>query len=179
MSRENVEQYLEKENYADRIIVLEDSSATVEEAAHALGCEPEHIAKTMSFLLDEKPLLVVMAGDAKVDNRKFKDRFHKRPRMIASDVVEKFIGHAPGGVCPFAVKENVAVFLDESLKRFKTVYLILRCGCRLKNLKNLLIPRNGSTLPKDGNDDERLGKTMPQIEKQDDLPSIASLIRFF
>ncbi len=122
MSREKVEQYLEKENYADRIIVLEDSSATVEEAAHALGCEPEHIAKTMSFLLDEKPLLVVMAGDAKVDNRKFKDRFHKRPRMIASDVVEKLIGHAPGGVCPFAVKENVAVFLDESLKRFKTVY---------------------------------------------------------
>lgn len=87
MSREKVEQYLEKENYADRIIVLEDSSATVEEAAHALGCEPEHIAKTMSFLLDEKPLLVVMAGDVKVDNRKFKDRFHKRPRMIASDVV--------------------------------------------------------------------------------------------
>ena len=122
LSREKVEQYLEKENYADRIIVLEDSRATVEEAAHALGCEPEHIAKTMSFLLDEKPLLVVMAGDAKVDNRKFKDRFHKRPRMIASDVVEKFIGHAPGGVCPFAVKENVAVFLDESLKRFKTVY---------------------------------------------------------
>ena len=116
MSREKVEQYLEKENYADRIIVLEDSSATVEEAAHALGCEPEHIAKTMSFLLDEKPLLVVMAGDAKVDNRKFKDRFHKRPRMIASDVVEKFIGHAPGGVCPFAVKENVAVFLDEDRK---------------------------------------------------------------
>ena len=84
MSREKVEQYLEKENYADRIIVLEDSSATVEEAAHALGCEPEHIAKTMSFLLDEKPLLVVMAGDVKVDNRKFKDLF---PQEAAHDCV--------------------------------------------------------------------------------------------
>ena len=122
LSREKVEQYLEKENYADRIIVLEDSSATVEEAAHALGCEPEHIAKTMSFLLDEKPRLVVMAGDAKVDNRKFKDRFHKRPRMIASDVVEKFIGHAPGGVCPFAVNDGVDVYLDDSLKKYETVF---------------------------------------------------------
>lgn len=122
MSREKVERYLGERNYADRIIVLEDSSATVEEAAQALGCEPEHIAKTMSFLLEEEPILVVMAGDARVDNRKFKDRFHKRPRMIAPDEVEGYVGHAPGGVCPFAVNGDVRVFLDESLKRFLTVY---------------------------------------------------------
>lgn len=122
MSREKVERYLGERNYADRIIVLEDSSATVEEAAQALGCEPEHIAKTMSFLLEEEPILVVMAGDARVDNRKFKDRFHKRPRMIAPDEVEGYVGHAPGGVCPFAVNGDVRVFLDESLRRFRTVY---------------------------------------------------------
>ena len=107
---------------ADRVITFEASTATVELAAEALGVSSGHIAKTMSFLVDGAPLLVVLAGDVRVDNHRFKEAFHKKGRMIPFDQVESFIGHAPGGVCPFAIKEGVPVYLDESLHRFETVY---------------------------------------------------------
>ena len=122
MSFERAKSYLEQAGFADRIITPEQSSATVEEAAAALGCEPEHIAKTMSFLVDGAPVLVVCAGDARIDNHKFKETFHAKAKMIHPDEVEGLIGHAPGGVCPFGVNEGVIVYLDESLKRFDVVY---------------------------------------------------------
>lgn len=122
MSFEKVKQYFNEVGLADRIKVLDESSATVMEAAEALNCEPEHITKTMSFLIDSHPLLVVLAGDAKVDNKKFKAEFHKRARMIPRDQVEEYIGHQPGGVCPFALNQGVKVYLDVSLQRFEFIY---------------------------------------------------------
>ncbi|WP_258088699.1 YbaK/EbsC family protein [Weissella fangxianensis] len=122
MAFEKVNQYFKQVGLGNRVKQFDESSATVLEAAHALNCEPAHIAKTMSFLVDDEPVLIVMAGDAKVDNRQFKQEFHKRPKMIHSDEVEHYIGHAPGGVCPFVTKDGVITFLDESLKRFDVVY---------------------------------------------------------
>ena len=122
MSLEGVKDYLSNEGILDRLRILHDSSATVELAAQALGCEPAWIAKTMSFLVEEGAILVVTAGDVKVDNKKFKDQFHQKAKMIPGDLVEDYIGHAPGGVCPFAIKENVPVYMDVSLKRFEKVY---------------------------------------------------------
>lgn len=122
MSFESVSQYFEQVGLGNRVKHFDESSATVLEAAHALACEPEHIAKTMSFLVNDEPILIVMAGDAKVDNQKFKQEFHKRPKMIHSDEVESYIGHAPGGVCPFMTNDGVGIFLDNSLKRFEVVY---------------------------------------------------------
>ena len=98
------------------------SSATVELAAQALGCEPCRIAKTLSFLVGEDPILIVTAGDVKIDNSKYRAQFGKKAKMLKPDQVEKMVGHAVGGVCPFAVKEGVKVYLDESLKRFQTVF---------------------------------------------------------
>jgi prolyl-tRNA editing enzyme YbaK/EbsC (Cys-tRNA(Pro) deacylase) len=98
------------------------SSATVELAAIALGCEPERIAKTMSFIVEDNPILIVTAGDVKIDNPKYKAAFGTKAKMIDSDSVEKYIGHAVGGVCPFGINDGVKVYLDESLKRFDTVY---------------------------------------------------------
>ena len=91
----------------NKIIELKDSSATVEQAANALGCKPEHIAKTMSFKTKEGPILIVCAGDAKIDNKKYKSVFGQKAKMIPANEVEELIGHLPGGVCPFAIKENV------------------------------------------------------------------------
>lgn len=122
MSFENVRQYFEDNGLSERVKNLTQSSATVEEAAAALGCKPKQIAKTMSFLLDEKPILIVTAGDAKVDNKKYKTEFHQKAKMIQRDSVEDYIGHAPGGVCPFVVNANVTTYLDISLKRFEIVY---------------------------------------------------------
>lgn len=122
MSFERAKAYLEQVGFADRIITPEQSSATVEEAAAALGCEPEHIAKTMSFIADGAPILIVCAGDARVDNHKFKAQFHTKAKMIHADEVEELVGHAPGGVCPFGINSDVAVYLDDSLKRFDVVY---------------------------------------------------------
>ena len=99
-----------------------ESSATVELAAEAFHTEPDQIAKTLSFLLDGQPILVVMAGMARVDNHKYKECFGKKASMIPHDAVEQYIGHQPGGVCPFAIKEGVRVYLDESLKRHEYVY---------------------------------------------------------
>ena len=91
-------------------------------AAEALGVEPGMIAKTMSFLQGEQPVLILTEGTARIDNRKYKDTFHIKAKMIPFEEVEEIIGHAPGGVCPFGVKEGIKVYLDESLKRFDTVY---------------------------------------------------------
>ena len=122
MSIQKVRAYFETFGRADDILEFPVSSATVALAAQALGVEPGHIAKTMSFLVDGAPLLVILAGDVRVDNHRFKEAFHKKGRMIPFDQVESFIGHAPGGVCPFAIKVGVPVYLDESLHRFETVY---------------------------------------------------------
>lgn len=122
MSLEKVQAYFDKWDLKDRIKVFDQSSATVELAAAAVGCEPARIAKTLSFLLGEDPILIVTAGDVKVDNKKYKAHFHQKAKMIPWEQVEDYIGHAPGGVCPFAVKEGICVYLDESLKRFETVF---------------------------------------------------------
>ncbi len=122
MSIEKVKAYFASVGMLDRVQVLDTSSATVELAAQALGCEPCRIAKTLSFMGSEGALLVVAAGDAKIDNARFKARFGVKAKMLGHDEVEALIGHAVGGVCPFAVNEGVQVYLDESLKRFTTVY---------------------------------------------------------
>ena len=122
MSFLKVKQYFNDLGLSHRVKEFSQSSATVEEAALAIGCEPERIAKTISFLLGNEAILIVTAGDAKIDNRKYKDYFHEKAKMISSDLVEQYIGHAPGGVCPFAINRNVKVFLDVSLKRFEIVY---------------------------------------------------------
>ena len=119
---QQIVQHLEEKGYADHVIELEESSATVQLAAEALGVEQGMIAKTMSFLVDGEPILILTEGTAKVDNRKYKDLFHVKAKMIPFGEVEEYIGHAPGGVCPFGIKEGITVYLDESLKRFETVY---------------------------------------------------------
>ena len=122
MSLQKAEQFLQNKGFLDHVIRLEESTATVVEAAEALGVEPGRIAKTMSFLQGEQAVLILTEGTARVDNRKYKDTFHMKARMIPFEEVEAIIGHAPGGVCPFGVHEGIAVYLDESLKAFDTVY---------------------------------------------------------
>ena len=122
MSIQRVREYFRTEGIEDRILEFEVSSATVELAALALGCEGKRIAKTLSFMVRDKAILVVAAGDAKIDNPKYKAQFGVKAKMLSFDEVEGLIGHAVGGVCPFAVNEGVEVYLDESLKRFKTVF---------------------------------------------------------
>lgn len=122
MSLDRARTHLERYGLADRIIVTQQSSATVAEAAAALGTEQAHIAKTMSFLIDGSPVLVVAAGDARIDNAAFKATFRTKARMIPAADVEQLVGHAVGGVCPFGIEPDVAVHLDESLRRFETVY---------------------------------------------------------
>ena len=122
MSLERAKEYLKTKGYADRIIIPEHSSATVEAAAEALGCEPGMIAKTLSFLQEDRPVLILAEGMARIDNKKYKGRFGCKAKMIPADRVEELVGHDIGGVCPFGVKEGVRVFLDESLKKHETVY---------------------------------------------------------
>ena len=122
MSLEKAKKYLETKGFADRIIIPEHSSATVEEAAAALGCEPGMIAKTLSFLQGDRPVLILAEGKARIDNKKYKSRFGCKAAMIPADRVEELIGHAVGGVCPFGVNDGVTVYLDESLKQHETVY---------------------------------------------------------
>ena len=122
MSVERVKDFFVLVGIADRIQEFDVSSATVELAAKALNCEGCRIAKTLSFHLDDKVILIVAAGDAKIDNRKYKDKFGKKAKMLAYEEAEPLIGHGVGGVCPFAVNEGVEVYLDESLKRFETVF---------------------------------------------------------
>lgn len=137
MSIEAVRDYFKKWNMEDCIKEFPVSSATVEEAAKALNCEEKRIAKSMAFLVEGKPILIVTAGDAKVDNRKYKEKFKKKATMLKADEVRELIGHPVGGVCPFAIREAVTVYLDESLKRFKTVFPA--CGSR-NSVIELTIP---------------------------------------
>lgn len=122
MSIEVVRSYFKTLGIENRIQEFPVSSATVELAAQALNCAPERIAKTLSFKVDEAAILIVAAGDAKVDNSKFKGQFHTKAKMLTAEEVVALVGHAVGGVCPFAVKEGVSIYLDESLKRFQTVF---------------------------------------------------------
>ena len=122
MAIEKVKAYFEQFGMADRVRELDASSATVELAARALGCQPCRIAKTLSFLAGGRPILIVAAGDAKIDNPKYKARFGAKAKMLTPQEAETLVGHPVGGVCPFAINEDVTVYLDESLKRFRTVF---------------------------------------------------------
>ena len=122
MAVDKVKAFFRQHGMDARILEFDVSSATVELAAAALHCEPKRIAKTLSFLLDGQPLLVVTAGEAKVDNAKFKAQFRTKAKMLTPEQVETLVGHAVGGVCPFAINEGTTVFLDVSLKRFETIF---------------------------------------------------------
>ncbi len=138
MSLEAVQQFFQ--THEGEVLVLEQSSATVAEAAQAVGCQPCQIAKTMSFFVAGQPVLVVLAGDARIDNPKYKAVFGEKAKMIPPDQVEDAVGHAPGGVCPFVIKPGVKTYLDESLRRFETVY------------------------PAAGSDHSAVRQTLPQLE---------------
>lgn len=122
MSIDKVRKYLKQFNFEDKILEFNSSSATVTLAAETLNCEPGRIAKTMSFLINDKPILIVLAGDIKIDNSKYKAEFHTKAKMIPYNEVEKIIGHAAGGVCPFGINDGIEVYLDESLKKYETVF---------------------------------------------------------
>ncbi|MDR3215083.1 MAG: YbaK/EbsC family protein [Bacilli bacterium] len=123
MGLQEVKSFFEDLGMANRVIINPHSSATVELAAQALGVEPQRIAKSLAFMLYDKPIIVVVAGDAKIDNRKYKDKFIKKAKMMSSEELLKYTGHEVGGVCPFALKDSMStVYLDESLKRFTTVF---------------------------------------------------------
>lgn len=122
MAFEKAKEYLKQFGLDSHVMVFDTSSATVELAAQAVGCEPARIAKTLSFQVGEECILIVAAGDARIDNSKYKAQFHTKAKMLAFDEVEEKIGHAVGGVCPFGVKEGVKIYLDASLKRFESVY---------------------------------------------------------
>ena len=119
---EKVKDFFASLGEVEKVVEFEQSTATSEQAAQALNCEVGRIAKTISVFVNKKPILVLMSGDMKLDNQKFKARFNCRPHMIPIDEVENLIGHAVGGVCPFAVNEGVPIYLDESLKRFEFIY---------------------------------------------------------
>lgn len=144
MSLKRAEEYLENKGFLDHVIELEESTAMVAMAAEALGVEPGMIAKTMSFLQGENAVLILTEGTARVDNRKYKDTFHVKAKMIPFDQVEEVIGHAPGGVCPFGINDDIEVYLDESLKKFDTVY------------------------PAAGNDHSAVKLTIPELEQAAD-----------
>jgi len=122
MAIEKVKEYFYPFGIADRVQELPVSSATVELAAQALRCEPCRIAKTLSFMVDDHAVLIVTAGDAKIDNSKYKAQFGTKAKMLTPAEVETLVGHAVGGVCPFGINEGVTVYLDRSLKRFETVF---------------------------------------------------------
>ena len=122
MAIEKVREYFRQFGMEDRIREFDVSSATVDLAAQALGVDGARIAKSMSFKVGDGAILIIAAGDVKIDNRKYKDEFHVKAKMLAFDEVESLIGHAVGGVCPFAINDGVEVYLDESLKRFETVF---------------------------------------------------------
>ena len=122
MSLQKARAHLARYGMDHRILEFDTSSATVELAAQAVGCAPARIAKTLSFLVDDHCVLIVAAGDARIDNGKFKSFFHTKARMPAADQVEALVGHAVGGVCPFGAEPSVTVYLDQSLRRFDTVY---------------------------------------------------------
>lgn len=122
MSIEKVKAYFDQYGIADRVREFDVSSATVELAAKALNCEPCRIAKTLSFMAGGHSILIVTAGDAKIDNPKYKAQFGAKAKMLTPDEAESLVGHAVGGVCPFAVNQGVDIYLDDSLKRFETIF---------------------------------------------------------
>ena len=122
MSVEAVKSYFREKGMEERVLEFPVSSATVALAAEALHCEPGRIAKTLSFMVEDRPILIVTAGDPKISNSKYKAKFGKKAKMLTAEELTEFVGHAPGGVCPFAVKEGVEVYLDDSLKEYETVY---------------------------------------------------------
>lgn len=122
MSIERVRAYLKPLGLDTKILELTESSATVQLAAHALGVEPARIAKTLSFEVGDRSLVIVTAGDVKIDNKKYRDVFHQKAKMIKPEDLEERIGHSMGGVCPFALHNGVEIYLDESLKRFSSVF---------------------------------------------------------
>ena len=122
MSIEKGREYFRQFGMEEKILEFSVSSATVELAAQALGVEGARIAKTLSFMVDEQPVLILMAGDVKVDNPKYKAVFHTKAKMMTPEQLEEYVGHQIGGVCPFGIKDGVDVYLDESLKRFNTVF---------------------------------------------------------
>ena len=122
MSLVKVKEYLKKYNMDDRIMEFDVSSATVSEAAIAIGCKEEEIAKTLGFIVNDKAIVIVVAGDKKIDNSKYKKEFHTKAKMVPFDEVENILGHEVGGVCPFGLNDNVSVYLDVSLKKYDYVY---------------------------------------------------------
>lgn len=122
MSIEKARNYFKQFGIESRIQELSQSSATVELAAQALGCEGKRIAKTLSFIVNEQVVLILTAGDAKIDNAKYKEYFHVKARMLNADDVEPLVGHNIGGVCPFGINDHINVYLDASLQRFETVF---------------------------------------------------------
>ena len=122
MSIEKVRAFFKKHGCEDRVLEFDVSSATVELAAKALGCPPERIAKSLTFKSDDGVIMVVAAGDARVDNKKYKAQFGIKAKMLSAEEVEQLVGYPVGGVCPFDVNDGVNVYLDQSLKRFETVY---------------------------------------------------------
>lgn len=123
MSFETAQNDLQAKGYGDRIIVTSQSSATVALAAQALGIEEGRIAKTLSFMVGDVPVLILAAGNARVDNHKYKETFHKKAKMMSEEQLAEYVGHQPGGVCPFGVKDDrVQIYLDESLKAYDEVY---------------------------------------------------------
>ncbi len=122
MSLNRVKDYLKKYDMDKRIIEVNESTATVELAAKALGTEEDRIAKTLSFWVDDKPILIVLSGNSKIDNQKNKSVFNKKAKMLAFDEVEPVIGHTVGGVCPFGINDGILVYFDISLKKYNTVF---------------------------------------------------------
>lgn len=153
MSLEKAKKYLAERGFLEHIIELEHSTATVSLAAEALGVEPGMIAKTLSFFQGETPVLILAEGTARIDNRKYKDTFHMKAKMIPFEEVEAATGHSPGGVCPFGVNENVKVYLDQSLRRFEVVY------------------------PAAGNDHSAVKLTIPELERAADTADWVDVCR--
>ena len=122
MSIERAKEYLKQYNLSDRVMVFSISSATVKDAAIAVGCAEGEIAKSLTFLIDDSPIMILAEGTAKIDNAKYKAEFHTKAKMIPFEDVERLIGHAAGGVCPFGINDGVKVYLDVSLKKYDIVY---------------------------------------------------------
>lgn len=122
MALEKAKEYLEKNNLGDRVIILDKDTSTVSLAAQALGIDDDMIAKTLSFYIDNKPILIVLSGNSRIDNKKYKEYFNTKAKMIEFENVEKEIGHSVGGVCPFGVNDGVDIYLDKSLKKYEYVY---------------------------------------------------------
>ncbi len=122
MAFEKAKEHLKEFGFEERVMEFEVSSATVSDAAKAIGCLERDIVKTLSFLVNDEVILICAAGDAKIDNSKYKSEFHTKAKMIPFDDVERLIGHVVGGVCPFGVNEDVVIYLDESLNKCDIVY---------------------------------------------------------